>query len=552
MSIRVKIILVVLPLLVATLVLSSLASSFSARNGITRVAVEFLAFKAQDLRNYMDNQWNLLVANELTGRAEYVAAVKRASLAYARSLAGSETALIFAVDERADTVFATGELALTETERRTLIGLRAQGREGWVELSLQGVPRVASAFVFVPFGWYCLISEESAAFYQEVTEITTRNLYILLAACALSVVLLLLFSRYLTGPVTRMARAMREIMASHDLSARVEVEFRDEIGALAHTFNLTVGELEKAYSEIKQYALDAVLAQKREHKIRNIFQKYVPADVIEQFFRNPESMLIGKKGFVAVLFADIRGFTALSEGMRPDEMVESLNAYFTVMVDVIMRRGGVVDKYIGDAIMAVFGTPVEHDEDALQAVLTAIDMNAALARFNREQASRGKPEFRIGIGIVFGEVTVGNIGTEKKMDYTVIGDMVNLASRLENLTKTYKQNLLFSESVYALVSGSLECRLIDNVAVHGKSRGERIFTAKLRLDEEERKGWELHHAGIELYNQREFAKAADRFRQVQEYIPGDVVSAMLYDRCRAYLSNPPPADWAGVHALTEK
>jgi len=550
--IRVKMILVVLPLLVATLILSTLASSFSARNGITRVAVEFLGFKAQDLRNYMENQWNLLVANELIGRPEYVEAVERASLSYARSIVRSDTALILGVDEAGGVVFATEDLELTEADTRALAALHREGRQGWIELSLQGAPRVASAFLFAPFGWYCLVCEERTAFYRDVTEITTRNLYILLAACAVSVALLLVFSRYLTGPVTRMARAMREIIASHDLSERVDVEYKDEIGTLAHTFNLTVGELEKAYNQIKSYAYRAVLAKKHEQEIRNIFQKYVPADVIERFFRNPESMLVGKKGFAAVLFADIRGFTALSEGMKPDEMVESLNSYFTVMVEVIMRRGGVVDKYIGDAIMAVFGTPVEHDDDALQAVLTAIEMHAALARFNQEQAARGKPEFRVGTGIVFGEVTVGNIGSDKKMDYTVIGDMVNLASRLENLTKVYKQDLLFSESVYVLVNRRLHCRLIDKVAVHGKSQGERIFTARLRLNEQERKGWRYHHAGIQLYNEREFRKASAYFQEVQKYIPGDVVSAMLFDRCRAYLKNPPPPDWAGIEVLKEK
>jgi adenylate cyclase len=460
--------------------------------------------------------------------------------------------VIVAVDESGETVFATSGPSFSAADLRTLNELRRSGLQGWVELSLGGIPRVANAFLFAPFGWYCLVSEESAAFYQDVTDITTRNIYILLAACAISVALLLLFSRYLTGPVTRMARTMRHIISSHDLSGRVDVEYKDEIGTLAHTFNLTVGELEKAYNQIKSYALRAVLARKDEQRIRSIFQKYVPADVIEQFFRNPESMLVGKKAFAAVLFADIRGFTALSEGMKPDKMVESLNSYFSIMVDVILEHGGVVDKYIGDAIMAVFGTPVEHDDDALRAVLTALDMGSALARFNREQARRGKPEFRVGMGIVFGEVTVGNIGSEKKMDYTVMGDMVNLASRLEKLTKIYGQDLIFSESVYVLVQRRLNCRLIDKVAVRGKSQGERIFTARARLEEGERKAWRYHHAGIQLYNQREFRKAAAYFQEVQKHLPGDVVSAMLYDRCRAYLKSPPPADWSGVHVLTEK
>jgi adenylate cyclase len=551
-SIRVKIILVVLPLLVATLILSSLASSFSARNGITRVAVEFLAFKARDLSNYMDNQWGLLVGNELTEREEYRDAVERSILSYARSLVTSDTELIFAVDDNGETIFATSALTLSENDLETIDNLRNAGRQGWTELSLQGTARVASGFIFEPFNWYCLVSEESDAFYRDVTQITTRNIYILIAAVAVSVALLLAFSRYLTGPVTRMARAMREIIGSHDLSERVEVEYKDEIGTLAHTFNVTVGELEKAYGQIKNFAFKAVLARNRELHIKKIFQKYVPADVIQRFEKSPEEMLVGENRIVAVLFSDIRNFTATAEKMKPDEMVDTLNSFFSPMVDIIMQRGGWVDKYIGDAIMAVFGTPVQHDDDALQAVLTAMEMNAALARFNEEQRRVGKPEFRIGIGIVYGAVTVGNIGSDKKMDYTVIGDMVNLASRLENLTKVYKEEMIFSESVHVMIHERLPCRQLDKVAVFGKTQGERIFTAKERLDERERKGWKYHEAGLRLYYRRDFRKAAAYFQEVQKYIPGDVVSAQLFDRCKIYVKSPPPADWTGVYVLTEK
>jgi adenylate cyclase len=551
-SIRIKIILVVLPLLVATLILSSLASSFSARDGITRVAVEFLDFKARDLGNFMDSQWALLVSNQLTDRSEYRSAVRRSVLSYARSLVSRDTELVFAIGEDGAIAFATGSLSLGQEELARISALREEGRQGWIELTLGGIPRVASAFLFEPFAWYCLVSEQSAVFYRDVTAITTRNLYILAAACAASVALLLLFSRYLTGPVSRMARAMREIIGSHDLSERVDVEYKDEIGTLAHTFNVTIGELQRAYNQIKDFAFKAVVARKREQNIRNIFQKYVPPDVIERFFKNPESMLVGENRIVAVLFSDIRNFTSIAEKMKPDEMVETLNRFFTPMVEVVMRHEGYVDKYIGDAIMAVFGTPVQHEDDALRAVLSAMEMNEALVRFNEEQRRLGKPELRFGTGIIYGEVTVGNIGSEKKMDYTVIGDMVNLASRLENLTKIYKEELIFSESVYVMVHRRLPCRQLDKVAVFGASQGERIFTARARLTEQERKGWRYHNAGLQLYFQREFRKAAAYFQEVQKYVPDDVVSAQLFDRCKSYLRNPPPEDWAGVHVLTEK
>jgi hypothetical protein len=207
---------------------------------------------------------------------------------------------------------------------------------------------------------------------------------------------------------------------------------------------------------------------------------------------------------------------------------------------------------MGDAIMAFFGAPVQHTDDALQAVLAGLDMQEALVEFNSEQRKIGKPEFRIGIGINYGMVTVGNIGSEKKMDYTVIGDMVNLASRLEKLTKIYKQDVIISESVYREISKALPCRLIDKVLVLGKSQAQRIFTVKKQLDEEEHRAWQYHHRGLKLYSQRQFAEATKYFRQASNLIPGDVVSAMYFDRSKSYMKSPPPADWSGVHVLTEK
>jgi hypothetical protein len=166
----------------------------------------------------------------------------------------------------------------------------------------------------------------------------------------------------------QVVEAMKQIITTGDLRRRVELEYGDEVGELGHTFNLMTGELEKAYNQIKSYAFRAAVAQRKEQKIRQIFQKYVPADVIDQFFSNPESMLVGEKRSVAVLFTDIRNFTTISEMLAPDEVVESLNAYFGPMVDVVVAHGGIVDKFVGDAIMAVFGAPVKHDNDALQAV----------------------------------------------------------------------------------------------------------------------------------------------------------------------------------------
>ncbi len=552
MGIRAKIILIVMPLLVATLVLTSLASSFSARDGITRVAVRFLAFKAQSLRNYLASQWDLLTAQGLEGQPEYREAVRQAADSYARALVGSPTERILALDSDGRAALYTGGEPLPEAETARLLRALRQRQEGWVELEVAGEPRVGYAFVFEPLGWRSLISERRDAFYRDIAALLTRNAVIMALACGVSLALLLVFSSYLTRPLTAMVAAMRRITAEHDLSARVPVEYPDETGKLAHTFNLTVAELEKAYNQIKDFAFKAVVARQREQEIRNIFQVYVPKEVIEKYFSNPESLLVGENRELAVLISDIRGFTAIAERMPPDRMVETLNRYFSPMVDVIMRRGGIVDKYMGDAIMAFFGSPVSRPDDALQAVLSALEMREALEEFNRHQAQLGQARFEVGTGINFGPVTVGNIGSEKKMNYTVIGDMVNLASRLEGLTKIYKLELVFSESVYNQVSGHLPCRLVDRVLVKGKSQGERIFTARRSIGEAEKKAWALHHEALHFYHRRQFREAAGLFHEVTALLPEDVIAARFYDDCLGFQKQPPPADWTGLRVLTEK
>ncbi|MGA2762413.1 MAG: adenylate/guanylate cyclase domain-containing protein [Spirochaetia bacterium] len=553
MSIRWKIFLIVLPLIVATLGLTGGSSFFATSNGISRIAKDFLGFKANELRKQAESQWSLLVSNNLTERADMVSATKAAVEGYARSIVGSPTELIVAVGEDGAVAMSTASVELTDAEKEALAGLaKARTTDLIPAVRISGRDRVAKGFWFDPFKWYILTTEDRAAFYSLVNEITVRTGIILLGAIGVGVLLVLIFAGYLTRPLTRVASTMKAIISTNDLSQRVLVEYHDEIGQLAQTFNLMVGELEKAYSQIKGFAFKAVIAQKREQKIRNIFQKYVPKEVIEDFFKNPEAMLVGENRILSVLFSDIRSFTSISEKMKPDDLVSELNDYFSVMVDIIMGRKGIVDKYIGDCIMAFFGAPKKHEDDALQSVLAGMDMLEALDGFNAGQEKRGKPPFHIGVGINYGVVTVGNMGTEKKMDYTVIGDTVNLASRLEGLTKHYHQPLIFSESLLPKVRVVMPWRLLDTVAVKGKKTGVKIFTAKKDPGAEEKQAWELHNAGMEQYYKRNFTRALSLFRDVQRILPTDDPAGMLIQRTQGYLKTPPPATWNGVVEMTEK
>jgi adenylate cyclase len=544
--IRSKIILVVLPLIVAPLALLGIASFYAARNGITGVATEFLAFKAEQIAAYAESQWAVLEENDLSGRPEFVDLAKAAVASFARSMVRSPTELILALEADGTPGFATSEITPAAEETAALAAIAREGTGGWRELSLAGVARVAQTVRVDPFQWMIVVTESRATFYQATDQILQQGLAILGAAALLAIAFLLVFSGYLTRPLRLVVKAMRGVIGSTDLSQRVELLYRDETGELANTFNLMTGELEQAYGQIKSYAIETAIARKREQQLRNIFQKFVPKDVIDQFIKSPESMLKGKTRKLAILFSDIRDFTSITERMQPEELVESLNAHFTGMVDAIVTRRGIVDKYIGDCIMAFFGAPKSYTDDAWQAVQAAFDMLESLERFNGRQRARKKPPFRIGIGISYGEVTLGNIGSQKKMDYTVIGEEVNLASRMESLTKDYHEPFVFSDTVRKLVGDRAPCRPLGVVMVKGITLPVHVWTARRALTEAERKAWDLHEKGLDLYNAREFGRAVSFFSEAQKLLPGDGPSRWFIGACRSFSTNPPGPAWTGA------
>jgi class 3 adenylate cyclase/HAMP domain-containing protein len=550
-SLRLKILLIVLPILIVSMVLAGTSSYFTATNGISRVTTELLSFKAAELEKYVQSQWSLLVENGFTQRPDMVSATQAGILTFAQSLQRSSTEVILALDESADIVLKTANISLLPGEAKLLLD-RGNSRSADLAVVIGGVDRVARGFPFAPFHWVFLVTEEKKSFYSDVDRISRETALILAASVILAVILLLVFIRFISKPLEGLVKAMRSIISSGDLTQKVAVEYPDEIGHVSHTFNLMIVELDRAYSQIKKFAFEAVLAQKKEMRIRHIFQKYVPQELIDRFFQNPESMLVGENRNLSILFSDIRSFTTISESMAPDDLVNSLNRYFNVMVDIIMDRQGIIDKYIGDAIMAFFGAPVKHDDDALNSLVSAFEMIEALHEFNAQQEVLGKPPFKIGIGINYGPVTVGNIGSEKKMDYTVIGDSVNLASRLEGLTKPYHAEIVFAEFLWEEVKDTYPCRLLDAVAVKGKTKGVRIFTAKPKLTEAEAKAWSYHNEGMELYFNRRFNEASGCFKSVLEYLPDDWSAGTLLARCLEYQKDPPPSDWDGVEVMKTK
>lgn len=552
MSIRAKIILVVLPIILATVLLVGVSSYFSATAGLNSVAREFLGFKLKDLERYAENQWTLVVENGFTQKPEFIEAVKGSIGIFAKSLTVSKTERIFALDGSGTLLQSTGELVLSPDESSALLAALKSPKEALLTMKLGGVDRVAKGFYFPALDWYFVVSETTETFFSATNQITMQTVIILAVSVLVATLLLFGLAGSLTRPIREVVAGMKEIITSGDLTKTVPVEFPDETGVLAHTFNIMTAELDKAQRQIKSFAYQAVLAQKNEQRLKNVFQRYVPQEVIDSLVARPEGALVGEERVLAVLFSDIRSFTTISESMSPSDLVGSLNQYFGYMVDIIVNRKGIIDKYIGDAIMAFFGAPVRHDQDALQSVMSAMEMSEKVKIFNEEQARKGKPPFHIGIGINYGNVTVGNIGTDKKMDYTVIGDNVNLASRLEGLTKEYHSETIISEFLWEEVKTAVPWRLLDAVKVKGKNKGVKIYGVHAQLSGKEKEGWAFHNEAMGHYFDRRFDQAYDIFSKAEGYMPGDDNLREMKDRCIEYKANPPSVDWDGAKVMKTK
>ena len=274
---------------------------------------------------------------------------------------------------------------------------------------------------------------------------------------------------------------------------------------------------------------------------------YVPKTVIDQHIANPGQGLQGENRVIAVLSSDIRGFTSISEPLQPDELVRQLNRYFAAMVEVIDRHGGFVDKYIGDAIKALFGAPDRHEDDALRAVRSALGMIEALEGFNREQAARGNPAWNIGIGVAYGMATVGERGLREEDELHRLrpdrGARRAPGEQHEALPPALpdlRERAAEGEGAGPVPAAGLRARGHRRPAPCGSTRRGRRWTGA------EREAWDLHDAAMEEYLRRDFAEAARGFEQVGRLLPDDAPAAMMLERCRRFAKQAPPPDWDGV------
>jgi adenylate cyclase len=332
---------------------------------------------------------------------------------------------------------------------------------------------------------------------------------------------------------------------------------KEQVQRIERSINLTVNPLTNPEGTVRG-GLVVLEDISREKRMKTAMYRYMTPGVAEQVMaRGEDALMVGERKDVTILFSDIRGYTTLTENLGASEVVSLLNQYFETMVEAVFNHEGTLDKFIGDALMAVFGAPLPLTENhAWMAVQSALDMRWRLAAFNEQRILDNHPLIHIGIGISSGEVVSGNIGSKKRMDYTVIGDGVNLSARLESATKEYGCDIILSESTYNLCSDRIWVRELDRIRPKGKSQPVSIYELigeiDIPLNDATRRLLDCYEAGRHAYINRDFRKALTYFYDAYQIKPSDQAVIAHLERSKNYLENPPPDAWDGVHTMTTK
>lgn len=303
-------------------------------------------------------------------------------------------------------------------------------------------------------------------------------------------------------------------------------------------------------------AYNFIIERQQSILIKGMFSQYVSGALVNELIANPDKLKLGgEKKELSILFSDIAGFSTFSEKMQPDELVTLINEYLSAMTDVVLKNKGTLDKYIGDAVMAFWGAPLPLEDHADRACKSALEMMERLSQLKVEWRSKNIPEINIRIGINTGEVVVGNMGGEQRFDYTVMGDEVNLASRLEGANKQYGSSIMVNESTFQLTKHLYLYRELDNIRVKGKSKPTVVYELigadnDLECIKKSEK-LNLYRDALIEYKNRNFISAAEKFHlSYQNY--QDYTSKVYYERCQFYSQNPPQEDWDCVFTMTTK
>ena len=387
------------------------------------------------------------------------------------------------------------------------------------------------------------VRADAKATMRDQTTAITISVILTVLASILGLLFSLFISTGITKPVRRLLDGTRAVEAGR-LDGSIDVTTRDEIGQLTTAFNKMVEQL------------------RLKEQLRETFGRYVDPRVVEGLIdRQSPTATDGERRVMTVLFCDMKGFTSLSEGMTPQGLVKVMNHYLSTMSGPIRSHRGIIDKYIGDAIMAYWGPPfTEHSEQARLACLAAVEMadrgKALRTELPELLGVRTVPsDCEVRIGIATGEVLVGSIGSEFMMSYTVMGDAVNLASRLENANKIYGSHSLASEAAIMAAGDAVESREVDRLVVVGQTHPEAVFEIIGRAGELTEKQRELlarYAEGLAAYRAHRWDDARRAFQAALEAIPGDGPSMAMAQRVENFQSNPPPADWDGAWRPDQK
>lgn len=335
----------------------------------------------------------------------------------------------------------------------------------------------------------------------------------------------------------------------------------EKVEYLTRSINLTVNPLTNPEGSVRGglVVLEDISVEKR---MKTTLYRYMNPEVAEQVIAIGEDALMeGERREVTILFSDIRGYTSITESLKAVEVVSLLNNYFETMVEAVFNHRGTLDKFIGDALMAVFGAPLTLEHHAWKAVQSALEMRRRLEVFNQERRCNGQRELHIGIGLSSGEVVCGNIGSKRRMDYTVIGDGVDVSSRLEGITKVYGNwdqscNIILSEFTYRECHEQIWVRELDRIRVKGKEQALTIYELlgdrHSPLSDLQQQFLDCYTAGRLAYSDRQFQRAVDCFERAALITPNDRATQIHLERSRQYLLNPPSAAWDGVHTMTTK
>lgn len=418
-------------------------------------------------------------------------------------------------------------------------------REAWIELQRRGVrsqsfevgPNLVMAEPFPPgsgIDWIVLVVVPAEDFFGPVEDQAWVGVGIAVGAAIFAIILGVLFS-------SRVSRDLGEIA--------------EEMGRVGR-FELIDRKLASHRSYVREINAMSEATDSMKSSLRS-FGKYVPRELVGDLIRSgQEAALGGRKTELTTLFTDIAGFTTTAEQMDPDELVLLLGDYMDSMSRAIREHGGTVDKYIGDAIMAFWGAPREMENHALSACRCAVTMQRRLKALQKKWKKEGKPIFEARIGINSGPTVVGNFGSPERMNYTVIGDAVNLASRLESLNKAYETSALIGEDTADQLDDSLVVRPVDWVAVKGKHNAVLIHEIVGLADdvsETTTKAIDFYREALDLYRARDFEAAAERFDKASTaFGVDDSPSRIMAERARGYAKNPPPEDWSGTFVAIEK